>query len=238
MLRYKTLVVVVSMFIFIKPVIGQSIGQYPPFTRWYQNPLGISPLSLHTGNGLWIPIVTATAVMLLVPNDTTMVDRISYYNESGVSKGYMDRHTSIFQNNTGVLVRVRRWMSIGGEVTIYHPRDEVNNTWGFGLRPFIRFYVVERDRWRIYFESGAGLIYFLNEYPQPSGFFGDTRTGTRLNGSPKYGVGTEVNIGQTVSIVAGVRHVHISNGNHPDADRNPGHDGNGFTIGVLYTPHR
>ncbi|MCZ8217477.1 MAG: hypothetical protein O9262_14630, partial [Cyclobacteriaceae bacterium] len=51
------------------------IGELPPFTKWYQNPLGVSPIALHTGNGLWIPAVAATAVLLFTHKDTATVKR-------------------------------------------------------------------------------------------------------------------------------------------------------------------
>lgn len=214
------------------------IGELPPFTKWYQNPLGVSPIALHTGNGLWIPAVAATAVLLFTHKDTATVKRFVFFNESGISKGYYGSRTSVFQNNSGVLFYVRNWMALGGEFTTYHMRDAINDTWGFGLRPFVRFYAVRRNRFNIYFESGAGLIRFMDEYPQPSGFFGDNRKGTYLNGSPKYGVGGEIKLEQSLTLFVGARHVHISNGDHPGYDRNPGHDSNGFNVGFLYTPQQ
>jgi Lipid A 3-O-deacylase (PagL) len=213
-----------------------AVGQFPPFTEWYENPLGISPLSLHTGNGLWVPAIAATAILLLTKNDSAMANRISFFNESGISRGYYASKTTVFQNNTGVLWHLRKWMALGGEFTAYGVRDQVNDTWGFGLRPFVRFYPIRREKFRLFFESGAGLIAFLEEFPQPSGFFGDNRMGTHLNGSPKYGIGGELNINKETAFLFGVRHVHISNGNHPSENRNPGHDSNGFHIGFLYRP--
>jgi hypothetical protein len=233
----------VGMLILVcQSVQGQSskpaFGHFPPFTKWYQNPLGISPLSLHTGNGLWLPMIAATAILLTTHRDTTIVNRISYFNESGISHGYYASKTSVFQNNTGMLLHVRKWMALGGEINAYHVRDDVNDTWGFGLRPFVRFYPVHREKLRVYFESGAGLIMFLKEFPQPSGFFGDNRMGTHLNGSPKYGIGAELNIDKATSITFGIRHVHVSNGDHPGYERNPGHDSNGICFGFLYTPQQ
>lgn len=216
--------------------MAQPVGDFPPFTKWHQNPLGISPLSLHTANGILIPAIAATGILLFTTHDSTQSHGWKYFNESGLSKGYYASKTSVFQNNTGVLYYARPWMALGGEFTMYYIRDDVNDTWGFGIRPFVRFYFVQQPKFAIYFESGAGLIAFIDEFPQPSGFFGDNRTGTHLNGSPKYGVGLEYHVDTTVSLTVGWRHVHISNGNHPSYDRNPGHDSNGFIVGFLYAP--
>ncbi len=235
--------IVVLSFLFASLVINHASGQgdnsfgsLPPFTKWYQNPLGISPVSLHTGNGLWIPAVAATAILLFTKNDTTIAQRFSYFNATGISKGYYASKTSVFENNTGVLFFARRWLALGGEFTAYNVRDNVNDTWGFGLRPFVRFYLVRRTKFSFYFESGAGLVAFIDEFPQPSGFFGDNRKGTHLNGSPKYGVGSEIHLDKSFSVFLGLRHVHFSNGDHPSYERNPGHDSNGFAIGFNYTP--
>ncbi|MBL0745886.1 acyloxyacyl hydrolase [Chryseolinea lacunae] len=239
MLRYGSIIFLILMSGFVHGQSAKpSIGQLPPFTKWYQNPLGVSPISLHTGNGLWIPAIAAAAILLFTHQDSTQRARFAYFNESGISRGYYANKTSVFQNNTGVLFFARRWMALGGEVSAYHVRDNVNDTWGFGLRPFVRFYLVHQEKWRLYFESGAGLIVFLDEFPQPSGFFGDERMGTHFNGSPKYGVGAEITLERSLALIVGVRHVHVSNGDHPSDDRNPGHDSNGFSIGFLYTPKR
>jgi hypothetical protein len=227
--------------LFSKPIHAQpkpGLGQLPPFTKWHQNPLGVSPVSLHTANGILIPAVAATAMLLFTKRDATQRTRWGHFNDGGFSKGYYGSKTSVFQNNTGMLFFARPWMALGGELTMYYVRDAVNNTWGFGLRPFVRFYLVRQDRFKLFFESGAGLIAFADQFPQPSGFFGDNRTGTRVNGSPKYGAGGEFIIGPKLSVMAGWRHVHVSNGNHPGRDRNPGHDSNGFHIGLLHTPAR
>lgn len=80
-------------------------------------------------------------------------------------------------------------------------------------------------------------MYFLEKFPQPTGFFGDNRTGTNWNGSPKYGIGAEWQLDQNISVQLAVRHVHVSNGNTSGAENNPGHDSNGGALGVLWRPN-
>lgn len=41
------------------------------------------------------------------------------------------------------------------------------------------------------------------------------REGTRLNGSPKLGIGTEIRINKRFNLYAGYWHIHFSNGDHP-----------------------
>ncbi len=233
----KITLIYVFSILFILPVFAQhenSLGTLPPFTKWYQNPLGVYPLALHTGNGLYIPAIAATAVLIFTEMDSSISKRLSFYDDLGVSFGYYASKTTVFQNNTGILYDVRRYLTLGAEFSTVHVLDIKNNTWGIGLRPFVRFYAVRKDNINLFFQSGAGLILFADTYPKPSGFFGDNREGTKLNGSPKYGFGTEFRINKNISGQAGVWHIHFSNGNHPSSDRNPGHDGNGFSIGVIY----
>lgn len=211
-------------------------GSLPPFTKWHQNPLGFQPLNLHTSSGLIIPGAAAAICLLLSQKDTALVRKISWFNEVGYSKGYYASRTHVWQNNFGMLFHARKWLAFGGEFNTYHVSDDVNNTWGFGLRPFVRFYPLHRERLRLYFESGAGVMYFLQKFPQPSGFFGDNRTGTNWNGSPKYGIGAEWQLNSKLSLQLGIRHVHVSNGNTWGKENNPGHDSNGINLGLLYRP--
>ena len=221
-------------FILSLTVSTHTFGQYPPFTKWYQNPLGFKPVNLHTANGIIIPAVAATAILLLTKKDKTIANRISYYDDIGVSYGYYASKTTVYQNNIGLLYQARKFMSLGAEFSAVHVTDDINKTWGFGLRPFVRYYPVHKDKFKLFFQSGAGLILFADNYPKPSGFFGDNREGTKLNGSPKYGIGAAFKLNKQLSGQAGLWHVHFSNGNHPSADRNPGHDSNGFSIGLIF----
>lgn len=145
----------------------------------------------------------------------------------------------MYQTNVGALFQARRWLAIGTELSVYHPSDAFNDTWGVGIRPFLRFYGVNNPGFALFFESGAGLILFAEPFPQPTtgyGLFSESRTGTQLNGSPKYGIGSEIRLAHTMSLLAGIRHVHVSNGNNPGYERNPGHDSNGFYVGLTYRP--
>lgn len=127
-------------------------------------------------------------------------------------------------------------MSVGIEFGAYFPRDNFNSTTGFAIRPFARFYPVNKKNWRLYFESGGGFIYLLDEFPQPTDR--DLRLGTQWNGVTKYGIGSEFNISASASIMLGIRHLHISNGNTKGVERNPSHDSNGFFIGITHKVKR
>lgn len=236
-MKFHTLVTLsIALCFASSSVSAQSIGTFPPFTKWYQNPLGVSPISLHTANGILYPAIAAAGILLFTKKNPELTKRITLFNELGVSYGYYGSHTTMTQNNTGVLYSLRKYLSVGFEATVYHAKDSTNNTLGIGGRPFFRFYPIHTERFKLYFESGAGIIFFSNEFPRPTNFLDDHRTGTHWNGTPKYGLGAEVYITPSLGINAGLRHVHISNGNHPSYERNPGHDSNGFFIGILVRP--
>ncbi len=212
-------------------------GKLPPFTKWHQNPLSFKPLELHTSNAIIIPGLAAGLCLWLTQKDTALAHRLSWFEEVGYAKAYNPSYTEVWQNNVGLLFRARKWLALGAEWNTYHVGgDGKNDTWGFGLRPFMRFYPVNRERLRLYFESGAGVIYFVEKFPQPSGFFGDERTGTHWNGSPKYGFGAEWKLNERFSLQASWRHVHVSNGNTWGEENNPGHDSNGVNLGLLWRP--
>lgn len=207
-------------------------AQYSYGDHWYDNPLGFKPLNLHTSMGFIVPAAAVGISLLLTHKDTSLHHRLSVYNETGLSLGYKYPRTFLPQNNTGINFQLRKFMSAGIEFDIYLPRDEFNNTVGFAIRPFARFYPVNKEKWRMYFESGGGFIYLLDEFPKPTDQ--DSRSGTRWNGTTKYGIGSEINFNKSNAILFGIRHLHISNGDTKGVERNPSHDSNGFFLGLSH----
>ncbi|MBL7805016.1 MAG: acyloxyacyl hydrolase [Saprospiraceae bacterium] len=216
--------------------VDNSFGSLPPFTKWYQNPLGVSPIALHTSNGIIIPAIAAGAILIFTKKESLLARRASLYTDIGYTKGYYGSFSGLYHSNIGMNYMLRKYMSAGVEFTQVYINDEVNNVYGCGIRPFFRFYPINKEHFNLYFSSGAGLIYFFDNYPKPSDFFGDMREGTKLNGCPKYGIGTEFKINSRLNISAGLWHIHFSNGDNPSFERNPGHDSNGFSVGLSYKP--
>lgn len=212
--------------------IAKAQNLYPYGDRWYQNPLGIKPLELHTSMGFIVPAVAVGACLLLTEKDTALTRRFSVYNETGFSWGYKYPYTFMPQNNTGINFQVRKFMAVGVEFDVYLPQDEFNKTTGLAIRPFARFYAFNREKWNLYFESGGGFVYFFDYFPKPTDQ--DQRLGTQWNGTTKYGIGSEINLSDKTSVLFGVRHLHVSNGNSKGAERNPSHDSNGFFVGLSY----
>lgn len=211
---------------------GQTKAQYPYGDKWYQNPLGFKPLNLHTSMGFIVPAVATGVCLLLTEKNPNLKEKLSIYSELSPSWGYKYPYTFIPQVNTGLNYQLRKFLSIGVEFGILFPTDNFNQTVGIDIKPFARFYPVNNEKWKIYFESGGGFVYLINEFPQPTDR--DNRLGLKLNGITKYCIGAEFNVSQKTAILLGVRHLHISNGDSKGVERNPSHDSNGFFIGLNY----
>lgn len=214
----------------------QKMGVYPPFTKWYQDPLGLKPLELSTAFGIvWSSAAIATS-LLFTKKDTTLQKRISMYFETGLSSGYKWPYTLAVQNDMGVMYDVRKWMSVGVGWTTFHFKDRINNTWSFGIRPFARWYTYRTKRLSVYFEYGAGVCYSLERFPlSGTEWEADTgRTGTKFNLNSKYGIGAMLRCNQHFSLQFSLRHFHLSNGNIKGIQRNPSHDSNGIFFAAFY----
>ena len=212
---------------FFSTGMAQSYGEY-----WYDNPLGFSPVNLHTKNGFLIPALAVGLGTLLTDRETDGPHQSEWFMESGVSWGYKYPRTTLSQTNIGVLMFLRQWMAVGVDAGMYVPRDAFNRTIGIAIRPFARFYAIHNGSTRLYFESGGGFINFTETFPQRTDR--DPRLGTPWDGTTRYGIGAETAITPTVRLLLAVRHVHVSNGNTSGVERNPSHDSNGFSLGVSF----
>lgn len=211
--------------------VAHSGAQYAQGDSWRTNPLGFEPLGLHTRMGFILP--AAAAGIILLTTKSYDGAEVSFFDTLGYSRGYKYPETNLFQNNVGVNYQVRKYLSIGAEFSWYRPFDDFNGTDGFGLRPFARFFFLSGSRLKLYFESGGGIIGFLDEFPKPTDR--DGRLGTFINGTTKYGLGGEIAVSDEISVILGVQHVHVSNGNTLGAERNPSHDSNGGFLGIAYS---
>ncbi|MBK5273110.1 MAG: acyloxyacyl hydrolase [Bacteroidia bacterium] len=235
-IKSKAVILLICIFFCCNAANSQWPGTYPPFTKWYQDPLGLKPLQLSTAFGFVWGSAAAAASLIFTKNDSDFQKKLSFYQEAGFGFGYKPPYTNVFQNDIGLMYEVRKWINLGIGFNTFHFKDKVNDTWSFGIRPFARWYPYKSKKTNLFIEYGAGLSYSLNRFPLTgTGWKADTaRTGTKFNLTSKYGIGVEFNLNNLVSIQTGVRHFHLSNGNLAGIQRNPSHDSNGFFIGLIY----
>jgi hypothetical protein len=209
---------------------------YPPFTKWYQDPLGLKPIQLSTAFGFVVGSATAAACLLLTKNDSAFQKKLSVYWEGGYGLGYKPPYTNVVQNDLGIFYSVRKWMSLGVCLNFSHFKDHVNDTWTIGMMPSARWYLYKGKPMNLYFQYGAGISYSLERFPLTgTGWEADTaRTGTQFNFLSKYGIGIEIHLKKRFSFETGIRHFHLSNGNIKGIQRNPSHDSNMFFAGIIY----
>jgi opacity protein-like surface antigen len=214
----------------------QPSNMYPPFTKWYQDPLGLKPIQLSTAFGfVWGSAAFATCLFLTKTNSSSQ-KKISVYLEGGYGFGYKPPYTNVFQNDIGLMYHVRQWMATGLSLNSFHFGDDVNNTWTTGVMPFVRWYLHQSKTTKLFFQYGAGVSYSLKRFPLTgTGWEADTgRTGTRFNFLSRYGAGMEIQFTKQLCLQYGVRHFHLSNGNIQGIKRNPSHDSNAFFAGFTY----
>jgi long-subunit fatty acid transport protein len=236
--KSKVAIILIGTLLYGKMSNCQRQSIYPPFTKWYQDPLGLKPLELSTAFGFVWGAASVAACLIVTKKDSAFLKRVSIYQEAGFGFGYKPPYTSVFQNEVGLMYSVRKWMALGVGLNTFHFKDKIKDTWSFGIRPFARWYPYKTKKASLFFEYGAGFSYSLDRFPfTGTGLEADTaRTGTRFNLTSKYGIGTEVYFNNRLSIQAGIRHFHLSNGNLAGIKRNPSHDSNGFFVGLFYSP--
>jgi hypothetical protein len=201
--------------------------------------LGLKPLELSTAFGFLWGSAAVAASLIFTKKDPSFQKRMAVYYETGFSAGYKSPYTGVFQNSTGIMYTIRKWMGAGLEWNSFHFKDRTNNTWCFGIRPFARWYPYSNKKTGLFFEYGAGLSYSLDKFPLTgTGWEADTaRTGTKFNLTSKYGIGIVIYCNSRFSLQSGIRHFHLSNGNLAGIQRNPSHDSNGFFAGIIYKPY-
>ena len=233
--RIRIILLLSSCFFLSFKAICQAHDLYPPYTKWYQDPLGLKPLQLSTAFGFVWSSTSIAACLVFTKNDSAFQKKFKIYADQGMSFGYKYPFTLVAETDAGMMYDIRKWMAVGLEWNVFHFKDKIDDTYCFGLRPSARFHTYG-EKIKIFFEYGAGVSYSLKIFPLTGiGKGADTaRIGTKFNLTSKYCVGLEFPINKKISTQCGARHFHLSNGNIKGIGRNPSHDSNGFFVGLFY----
>lgn len=238
--RHIIVILFLPLLLSVQKGNSQEKNPYPPFTKWYQDPLGLKPLELSSATGFVWGAAAVASCLLFTKKDTGFSKNVSVYQESAWGWGYKPPYTTAWQQEVGLSIDVRKFLTLGMGWNIFSFRDKTNNTMAFGLRPFAKWYPYRGKKFNLFIEYGAGICYAVDRFPLTgTGWQTDTaRTGTRFNFISKYGAGLTFHFRERISLASGIRHFHLSNGNIRGIQRNPSHDSNGFFLGLTYVFRR
>jgi hypothetical protein len=217
--------IVLVGFIFVLTAQSQS---YPPFTKWYQNPLGLKPIELHTSNAILIPGIAVGIIKLFdhYKRSSESTDWIGV--QIGNTRNYFMEPYNASHFAFSVQFQIAKKIHFGIENN--YSLIASQEAFGGGIRPYFLFDFYRNNKFAVSFYSGAGLIFFNQNYPEKAIYFDEIKEGTRLNGSPKYGLRIDTKIFKHAHFGLEIAHAHFSNGNTLGPERNPGYDGNGLFI--------
>jgi len=121
--------------------------------------------------------------------------------------------------------RMRSFLSVGGDVSIYKVDDIEVDTEGIGAQIVFNWILVDRENFKIIFDNGVGPNFFREAFP-----FG----GTQFNFTTFYGFVAQIKLPSIAWLSIGLKNIHISNAGIAGMDRNPALDAWGLTVGYVF----
>ncbi|HAW95334.1 MAG: hypothetical protein CMJ33_02280 [Phycisphaerae bacterium] len=132
------------------------------------------------------------------------------------------------------------WGAIGGVGVEWYPVDgfalgarfdgigvglkDTSTTGGVDAALLIRWHVLRRETWSVYFDGGCGFAVFADEVPTGA---------SRFCFTPQLGLGVTCEVAEEARLMVGARWFHISNGQ--SASRNPGVDMLELYVGMTFS---
>lgn len=110
--------------------------------------------------------------------------------------------------------------------TLYADQDVGRDTTIFALDLLIRHHLIRGDGWSVFVDASAAVSQSLYHIPS---------NGTHFNFMEEAGVGATVRLADHTHLIGGVRYWHLSNARIHGADENPGLNGVGGYVGLLFT---
>ncbi len=105
---------------------------------------------------------------------------------------------------------------------VYPRKTKDTDVLGLGFAGTVRFDLVRIRRSALFIDASLGFLLCTDKFP-PDGTF--------WNFTQRYTVGVSLKIHKKANLLAGVRHLHVSNAGYK---RNPSYDGNGPFAGVMF----
>lgn len=132
------------------------------------------------------------------------------------------------------------WVALGGVGVEWYPVDgfaigarfdgigvelkDTPTTAGVDAALLVRWHVLRRETWSLYFDGGCGFAVFADEVPTGA---------SRFCFTPQLGLGVTCEVADDARLMAGARWFHISNGQ--SATRNPGVDMLELYVGMTFS---
>ena len=132
------------------------------------------------------------------------------------------------------------WVALGGVGVEWYPVDgfalgarfdgigvglkDTSTTAGVDAALLVRWHVLRRETWSVYFDGGCGFAVFADEVPTGA---------SRFCFTPQLGLGVTCEVAEDARLMAGARWFHISNGQ--SASRNPGVDMLELYVGMTFS---
>lgn len=140
---------------------------------------------------------------------------------------------AIYQFNSETSYYLLNTLSLAGNLYAMYPHGfrfegfdehEVRNTFGLGASLMLRCEFVQLFGQNLFAEAGIGFVTTSKDFPP---------LGTRWNFTQRYGFGMNIPINESLILIFGVRHMHISNGKG-FVRENPQYNGNGVYFGTKF----
>ena len=127
---------------------------------------------------------------------------------------------------TGVGYFFSDGMSLNAEVRTYGvSQDDGSDAALFEVDLLFRHHFLRQDDWTLFFDVSAGISQATRAVP------GD---GTHFNFIEKTGVGATYRLGDGMHVIGGVHFWHLSNAKIHGEDKNPGLNGYGAYVGLMW----
>jgi hypothetical protein len=220
----KINIIIVIITLLISSLLASDIGE-----DWYTI-LGFSPdspLTLTDQETFICAISLATISYTLAEFVFNNYENVDFYQiRMGMNKEYGWGLRDVWHQNLGLEQRVAGWFSLGAELNLQEFYDDSPNLsnnekfgFGTGLMTYYRWYFLGDFFISPYFEYGTGIFYGFSKFPA---------NGTKFTFNHSTQVGLEYTLRNQNKIRIGYGNFHQSNNGW--LDRNPGHDGDGFSL--------
>ena len=219
----RKILLIVILFTLIKSVC---LGQY----KWnWRDPLylnhfdwGDNKLLLYNGIGVGLTLklteLNPVERKIYQPIQfSSYVDVLTEYSRSPIS--------DVLVGRLRWTKRMRSFLNIGGDLSIYKVDDTEVDTEGFGTQIVFEWILFEKENFKFIFDNGVGPNFFREPFP-----FG----GTQFNFTTFYGFMAQIRLPSVAWLSIGLKNIHISNAGISGRDRNPALDAWGLSVGYLF----